>query len=290
MEDVLRLESAIDSAPATAATLRPVQARLRRKIGPCIGPTAAGRVLGVSHTAVASWLRAGELAACSGASHGRVLVEDLLEVARTQRREIGAGAHQPLSAVLRWRVSDEARRCADRCDQPPALLHVWAVVGLLRAPRPGGRVVLPASEERWLSAHAQVARRLHDLAWETTGLDTVVLFGSTARGDDRPGSDLDVLVDGPWSNDATMLARVRTRWGEALGREVQTLPLRQGRDAPIALDAALTEGRPVKDVSGAWAMLVDDAAAVRHLSRQERDALIGRETAALAALMQRGAA
>jgi uncharacterized protein len=54
------------------------------------------------------------------------------------------------------------------------------------------------------------------------GVDTLDLFGSVARGDDRPGSDVDVLVQFLPGSRPTLftLAGLKLRLEDLLGREV----------------------------------------------------------------------
>jgi predicted nucleotidyltransferase len=67
---------------------------------------------------------------------------------------------------------------------------------------------------------AALAQRLRSLVLSRSDVDLVVMFGSTARGDDEAGSDLDLAVRG--SADRFALA---ADLALALGREVDVVPL-----------------------------------------------------------------
>ena len=82
-----------------------------------------------------------------------------------------------------------------------------------------------------------------------------VVYGSVARGDDTPQSDLDVLVslatDRP---DAAVKLAVRLEG--VLGRRVDVARLGRVRErAPLLLLRAVDEGRVVLDRDGEWAPL-----------------------------------
>jgi predicted nucleotidyltransferase len=76
------------------------------------------------------------------------------------------------------------------------------------------------------------------------GIRSLALFGSVARGEDRPGSDIDLLVEFSRPTSLFELFDIRRRLEEILGRRVDLVP-RDGlkpriRDAVLreAIDAA----------------------------------------------------
>jgi predicted nucleotidyltransferase len=79
-----------------------------------------------------------------------------------------------------------------------------------------------------------------------------VLYGSVARGDDTPDSDLDLLVSlGEDRPDAAVKLAVRLE--RALGREVDVARLNRVQDtAPLLLLRALDEGRVLLDRDDEW--------------------------------------
>lgn len=79
-----------------------------------------------------------------------------------------------------------------------------------------------------------------------------VLYGSVARGDDTPDSDLDLLVSlGEDRPDAAVKLAVRLE--RALGHEVDVARLNRIQDtAPLLLLRAIDEGRVLVDRDGEW--------------------------------------
>ncbi|WP_205963546.1 nucleotidyltransferase family protein [Roseicella aquatilis] len=68
--------------------------------------------------------------------------------------------------------------------------------------------------------------RAHETALRTAGIRRLSLFGSVARGDDEPGSDVDLAAE--LDPDARIglfaLTGLERRLGEMLGRPVDLLP------------------------------------------------------------------
>lgn len=81
-----------------------------------------------------------------------------------------------------------------------------------------------------------------------------VLFGSAARGDDRPDSDVDVLVG---LEDAGPLrtAALAERLSAAVGRQVELVRVRDAERNPVLLAGALRDGRVLVDRDGLWVRL-----------------------------------
>jgi hypothetical protein len=93
----------------------------------------------------------------------------------------------------------------------------------------------------------EVLRRLaaHRDEFRTLGVRSLALFGSVARGEDRPGSDIDLLVEFSRPTSLFELFELRRRLEEILGHRVDLVP-KDGlkpriRDAVLkeAIDAAL---------------------------------------------------
>jgi predicted nucleotidyltransferase len=110
-----------------------------------------------------------------------------------------------------------------------------------------------------------------------------VLYGSVARDDDRPDSDLDLLVslDEDRADAAVKLAVCLER---SVGREVDVARLNRIRDAaPLLLLGAIDEGRVVLDRDGEWAGLeacrseIAQRARDAHEARRRRDRASVRE-------------
>jgi predicted nucleotidyltransferase/DNA-binding XRE family transcriptional regulator len=72
----------------------------------------------------------------------------------------------------------------------------------------------------------RVRRRRHELvaAAEAHGVTGLVIFGSVARGDDRPDSDVDMLVDIPPGMSLLDLARLQADLEAIVGARVDLIP------------------------------------------------------------------
>ncbi len=82
-----------------------------------------------------------------------------------------------------------------------------------------------------LAAHREELARI--------GVRSLALFGSVARGEDRPGSDIDLLVEFNQPTSLFELFAIRRRLEEILGRRVDLVP-RDGLK-PRVRDAVLRE-------------------------------------------------
>lgn len=156
--------------------------------------------------------------------------------------------------------------------------------GLLQGQRTTRRrLELSAAEEEYLVRHWEMLSRLRaGLRTERTAR-LVVLFGSTAVGDDDCASDVDLLVIN--GNSALhAVARLQMRLRQALGRPVDIVCLEQAETMPTLLADILREGRVIVDRDGLWEGLCDR----RHeifaaAAREERaTAANARETVAAA--------
>jgi predicted nucleotidyltransferase len=92
------------------------------------------------------------------------------------------------------------------------------VMGLRRQPRRVGRLSGPVGR--------RVRRRRHDLvaAAAAHGVRNLRVFGSVARGEDRPDSDVDLLVDLPPGLGLFGLGRVQDELEAILGTRVDLVP------------------------------------------------------------------
>ncbi len=78
---------------------------------------------------------------------------------------------------------------------------------------------------------------------EPYGVCRIALFGSRARGDHRPGSDLDLLVRFEQTPSLLRLGELEERLGEALGMRVDLVTERSL--SPYIRDAVLREARVI---------------------------------------------
>ena len=143
--------------------------------------------------------------------------------------------------------------------------------GTLRVIRKGPRRTLVSSEEHQyvLRCWPLVDRLLHELR-TLPNVRLAVLFGSVARGDDRPDSDLDVLVrlrqDGVRER-----AHVAQRLESATGRSLQLVLLDDAAREPSLLAEILRDGRVLVDRDGDWPELkLREAGIGREAERADR--------------------
>jgi hypothetical protein len=94
-----------------------------------------------------------------------------------------------------------------------------------------------------------------------------VLFGSAARGDDRPDSDVDLLVDLEDYERRLPLARLGLRLETSLARPVQIVALRDAKASPVLLSEAIADGRVLIDRDGRWQRLKRSEPRLRRQAR-----------------------
>lgn len=149
--------------------------------------------------------------------------------------------------------------------------------GTFRMERPSERKVAVSLEERaYLRAHWRLLGELVQALRTQANVRLAVLFGSVARGNESPDSDLDVLVR-LRRDDYRARASVLDRLEAASGRRVQLVSLEQARGAPLLLADVLRDGRVLVDREHDWARLRGQAAAIERRAfeegeRMERDA------------------
>ncbi len=81
-----------------------------------------------------------------------------------------------------------------------------------------------------------------------------MLFGSVARGDDRPDSDVDLLI--VFREDSLeRLLDLRNRLAHALGRNVDILTMEAASSNELLLMMGVEEGRVLVDRAGLWPKL-----------------------------------
>jgi predicted nucleotidyltransferase len=131
-----------------------------------------------------------------------------------------------------------------------------AADGTVRCERLSARRQLVSDDERrYATSHWQLLSTLRRALRTEPNIRLAVLYGSVARGDDTPDSDLDLLVSlgGDRADTAVKLA---VRLERAVGRDVDVARLNRVRDsAPLLLLQSLDEGRVVLDRDGEWAAL-----------------------------------
>lgn len=146
----------------------------------------------------------------------------------------------------------------------------------MRSRRSGPRSLeLAPRELAYLQSHWDVLSRLTRAFRTEPNVRLAVLYGSRARGDERRGSDVDLLVDFRDDRSASTSALAR-RLEEAVGERVDVARLsRVRKEAPLLVLQALDEGRVLVDREGRWNELLGARetvarAARRQMSRERR--------------------
>jgi predicted nucleotidyltransferase len=129
--------------------------------------------------------------------------------------------------------------------------------GLVRGQRLGGRgeVWIPPEEERYLRQYWPLLSQLRSALRTEPSVGFAVLFGSTAVGEDRPDSDVDLLVDHV-TGDLVDVVSLQRRLRDRVGKEVHVVLLEDARQSPALLGDVLAEGRVVVNRGDAWAELL----------------------------------
>jgi len=146
--------------------------------------------------------------------------------------------------------ASERLECSERT------LRRYVNDGLLHGER-GSRqeVRLARGEEAYLRQHGRLLHGLRRALRTEPSVRLAVLFGSTATGEDGPGSDIDILV-ALRSDSIPQLLGLQRRLRSALdGRDVHLVLLADAEQAPALLADVLREGRVIVDRDGRWQRL-----------------------------------
>lgn len=165
------------------------------------------------------------------------------------------------------RVANEVG-CSERT------LRRYAQEGLIESRNPTGRgIELPMSEELYLKRHWALLSQLKGALRTERDVRLAVLFGSTARGDDRSDSDIDVMVL-RHSSSQRMRAALSVRLRHSLERSAHLIDLEQAQESSMLLADILREGRPLLDREQLWTALRGQLSEVReHAAHEEHDLL-----------------
>jgi predicted nucleotidyltransferase len=145
--------------------------------------------------------------------------------------------------------------------------------GLLRGERRGRReVTLPYSEERYLRQHWGVLSNLRRALRTEPNVRLAVLFGSTAIGEDRPDSDVDLLIEHATGN-LEEVVELRRRLQERIGKPIHLVLLEDAEHSPGLLTDVLLEGRVIVDRDDAWRRLARTQQTVRRQAAAEEKAI-----------------
>jgi predicted nucleotidyltransferase len=116
----------------------------------------------------------------------------------------------------------------------------------------GGLRKTLSREESYLRTHWDLLRGLREALRTEPRVVAALLFGSTARGDDTPSSDVDLVV--ALDGDPTLrdLHQLSTRVSRKVGRVVDLFYLDDLLAEPDRLGPIVDEGRPVVDRALVW--------------------------------------
>jgi predicted nucleotidyltransferase len=130
-----------------------------------------------------------------------------------------------------------------------------ALRGTIRCSRPSPRrYELEPLEREYVRRHWPLLGRALRVLRTQPNVRLAVLFGSLSRGDERPDSDLDLLVKFAEPS-VRALSLLTGRLEEALGRPVQAVELESAEQSPLLLADVLRDGRVLIDRDGAWRRL-----------------------------------
>ncbi len=128
--------------------------------------------------------------------------------------------------------------------------------GAIRFHRPTPyKVELSAEERRYLRTHWQLLSTLTQTLRTEKNVRLAALYGSSARGDERAGSDVDLLVELDEHDRGLPLARLGIKLEAVLDRPVQVVALRDTETSPALLSEALRDGRVLIDREQRWPRL-----------------------------------
>lgn len=128
-----------------------------------------------------------------------------------------------------------------------------AARGLIRVRRTSPyKAEISAEERRYVRRHWSLLHALTAAFRTELNVRAAVLYGSLARGDDREGSDVDLIVALAGTSRELSLARLGLKLEALLGRSVQIVSLREAELTPILLAEALRDGRVIVDRDGIW--------------------------------------
>jgi predicted nucleotidyltransferase len=136
---------------------------------------------------------------------------------------------------------------------PERTLRRAAGRGTVRCRRPGARTLeLPVGELEYLRDHWTLLSSLVAALRTEPNVALAVVYGSTARGNDRSDSDLDVLVS-LRADAAHAASSLAERLERVVKRPVDLARLsRVSAEAPLLLLQVIDEGRVLVDRDGIW--------------------------------------
>jgi predicted nucleotidyltransferase len=105
-------------------------------------------------------------------------------------------------------------------------------------------------ERTYVQTHGHILAAIRSALRTEPSLRTVVLFGSVARGTDRPDSDIDLAVAPAPAR--AVAQRVSAKVSAAAGRDVDLVDWGAARRSADLAPRLLREGRPLRDTDREW--------------------------------------
>lgn len=161
---------------------------------------------------------------------------------------------------------DSLRQVAAELSIPERTLRRAANEGLVHGKRISPRRFrVTLREEGYLRRHWGLLHALRSALRTEPNVRLAVLFGSTAKGEDIPSSDLDVLVvlDDPRLE---RLAGLTERLSRRLDRDVQPVRIEDAEASPALMADIIEQGRVLVDRESRWPALSEAGAGWRRLA------------------------
>jgi predicted nucleotidyltransferase len=174
------------------------------------------------------------------------------------------------------------QRLAWEVGAPERTLRRAVAEGALRCRRPTPRrLEVDAGEREYLRDHWSLLARLRSILRTEPNARFAALFGSLARGDEHPGSDLDLVVEFD-RRDRRGRIRLAAKLESAFGRPVQMHHLRDVEEhAPHLLAEIVREGRALVDRDGRWPELTGRQGEIIRRAREADERLRAAESGAI---------
>lgn len=151
--------------------------------------------------------------------------------------------------------------------------------GTVRAHRPSPRrLTISAAEKQYLRRSWPLLASLREALRTEPNVRFALLFGSAARGEDTPQSDLDLLVE-MRDPDLEQAVDLSARLEGLLGRRVDIVPIGEAEANPRLLGDAVRDGRVLVDREELWTKLGERGDALMRQGRR-RDKRRAREALA----------
>lgn len=179
---------------------------------------------------------------------------------------------------------------AARLDCSERTLRRYVHEGALRGERRSrNEISLPYGEERYLRQHWDLLSGLRRALRTEHSVRLAVLYGSTATGDDRPDSDVDLLIAHS-SKDPEDIVEFRRRLQERIDKPVHLTLLEDAEGSPSLLADVLLEGRLIADRDGIWLRLSRRRRRLLRMAAAEEEATRAAARSGIAAARRRLAA